>query len=27
MMPDGRLVVSDMGARGHGKISVYSVPQ
>lgn len=27
MMPDGRLVISNMGARGHGKISVYSVPR
>jgi len=26
MMPDGRLVVSDMGSRGHGKLSVYNVP-
>lgn len=27
IMPDGRMVVSDMGSRGHGKISVYSVPR
>jgi hypothetical protein len=25
-MPDGRLVLSDEGPRGHGKISVYNVP-
>ena len=27
MMPDGRLVLSDEGARGHGKISIYSAPR
>jgi hypothetical protein len=27
MMPDGRLVISDMGPPGHGKLSVYGVPQ
>ena len=26
LMPDGRLIVSDEGPRGHGKISVYGVP-
>lgn len=26
LMPDGRLIVSDEGSRGHGKISVYNVP-
>lgn len=26
LMPDGRLVVSDEGSPGHGKISVYGVP-
>lgn len=27
MMSDGRLVISDMGSVGHGKISVYAVPR
>jgi hypothetical protein len=27
LMPDGRLVLSDEGSRGHGKISVYNVPR
>ena len=27
LMPDGRLVVSDEGSPGHGKISVYGVPR
>jgi SdiA-regulated len=27
MMPDGRLVISDMGPPGYGKLSVYGVPQ
>jgi hypothetical protein len=26
LMPDGRLVLSDEGSRGHGKISVYNLP-
>ena len=26
MMPDGRLVLSDEGSRGHGKISIYALP-
>lgn len=27
LMPDGRLVLSDEGSRGHGKISVYNLPR
>ena len=27
MMPDGRLVICDMGSPGHGRISVYGVPR
>ena len=27
VMPDGRLIVSDEGTKGHGKISVYGVPR
>ena len=27
LMPDGRLVLSDEGPRGHGKISVYNLPR
>jgi len=27
MMPDGRLLLSDEGPRGHGKLSVFAVPR
>ena len=27
LMPDGRLILSDEGPRGHGKISIYSLPR
>jgi hypothetical protein len=27
LMPDGRLVLSDEGPRGHGKISIYTLPR
>jgi hypothetical protein len=27
LMPDGRLVIGDEGPRGHGKLTVYSVPR
>jgi uncharacterized protein YjiK len=27
LMPDGRLVISDEGSRGHGKIAIYALPR